>query len=208
MKKYAKNSLFLFIILSFIIMSISLTQQKKEFTETSLEKKLNRLHPPEKIMDAMDLKPVMVIGDIGAGRGRFTFWFADRVGETGKVYANDIDKSALQHLERRCKQHGFKNVVTVLGEVTETNIPKGVLDIAFMISVYHDLTKPVELVRNIIPTLKSNGILVIVEYDSFLLSKEKLLKKVEQAGFKLIKIENILPEPNHYIYFFRPKGTD
>ena len=54
---------------------------------------------PKKIMDVVGVQPGMVIGEAGAGRGYFTFFLAERVGETGKVYANDIDASALKSIE-------------------------------------------------------------------------------------------------------------
>jgi len=43
---------------------------------------------PEKVMEAIGVKPGMVIGEAGAGEGYFTFKLSRRVGETGKVYAN------------------------------------------------------------------------------------------------------------------------
>ncbi len=162
-------------------------------------------------MDVIGLKPGMVIGDIGAGTGRFAVWFADRVGEKGTVYANDIDFGALLHLSKRCKQLGFKNVITRVGKVVDPNIPEGVLDIAFMVNVYHHLEDPVGLVKNLVPTLKPEGILVIIENDplksgdtgSHSTSQEDLVDQADQAGFELIKVETFLTRDN--IYFFRPK---
>ncbi len=210
MKKAFLTNPVIFLIMLFIVAnSAEWAQQKKDFTEPD-EARLNRLQPPEKIMDAIGLKPGMVIGDIGAGGGRFTVWFADRVGETGKVYANDIDMGALMRLAKRCKDHGFKNVIVRHGKVVDPNIPPGELDIAFMINVYHHLEKPVELVRNLAPTLKPEGVLVIVEHSpeksgsrSHSTSKEKLVEQAGQAGFELITIETFLERDN--IYFFRPK---
>ena len=210
MKKALLRHLVIILIVLFIASnSVGWAQQKKDYTQSN-EQWLNRGQPPEKIMDAIGLKPGMVIGDIGAGWGRFAVWFADRVGETGKVYANDIDSGALMRLERRCKEHGFKNVIVCHGKVVEPNIPPGVLDIAFMINVYHHLEKPVELVRNLAPTLKPEGVLVIVEHSpektgssSHSTLQEKLVKQAGQAGFELIKIETFLSSDN--IYFFRPK---
>jgi len=176
-----------------------------------VEREYNVWQPPEKIMDAMGLEAGMVIGEIGAGGGRFTVWFADRVGECGKVYANDIDMGALLHLKKRCKKHKFANVVARIGKGTDTNIPAGVLDIAFMIGTYHHLDKPVDLIRNIIPTLKHDGILVIVENDpeksgwtSHTTPKDVLIRQVDRAGFELVKIETFLARDN--IYFFHPKS--
>ncbi len=208
MKKALLKNLVIFLIVLFAAAnSAEGAQQKKDFTEEN-EVRLKRLQPPEKIMDAIGLKPGMVIGDIGAGWGRFAVWFADRVGETGKVYANDIDTGALTRLAKRCKDHGFKNVIVCHGKVVGPNIPPGVLDIAFMINVYHHLEKPGELVRNLAPTLKPEGVLVIVEHhpeksgsSSHSTSWEKLVEQAGQAGFELIKIETFLEKDN--IYFFR-----
>ncbi|NIM57681.1 MAG: methyltransferase domain-containing protein [Candidatus Aminicenantes bacterium] len=210
MKKAPLRNLVIFWVVLFVaVSSTEGIQQKKDFTQEN-EIRLNRLQPPEKIMDAIGLKPGMVIGDIGAGWGRFAVWFADRVGETGKVYANDIDMGALMRLAKRCKDHGFTNVIVRHGKVVDPNIPSGVLDIAFMINVYHHLEKPVGLVRNLAPTLKPEGVLVIVEhcpeksgYRSESTSQEKLVKQAGQAGFELIKVDTFLERDN--IYFFRPK---
>src|SRR5512137_87594 len=61
----------------------------------------DKIEQPEKVMEATGVKPGMVIGEIGAGQGYFTFWLAKGVGGSGKVYANDIDASALAAIERR-----------------------------------------------------------------------------------------------------------
>jgi ubiquinone/menaquinone biosynthesis C-methylase UbiE len=183
--------------------------QTKDLAEP-VEIEFNEWQPPEQIMNAVGLKAGMVIGEIGAGGGRFTVWFADRVGEGGTVYANDIDIGALLHLKKRCEKHNFANVIPRIGRDTDPNFPAGVLDFAFMIGTYHHLDKPVELIRNIIPTLKPNGILVIVENDpeksgwtSHTTSKNILIEQVGQAGLDLVKIDTFLRRDN--IYYFQPK---
>jgi tRNA A58 N-methylase Trm61 len=42
-------------------------------------------------MDAVGIKPGMVIGEVGAGRGRYTVFLATRMGDTGMIFANEID---------------------------------------------------------------------------------------------------------------------
>ena len=56
---------------------------------------------PEKIMDTIGVKPGTVIGDVGAGEGYFTFKLAKRVGEHGKIYANDLNEKVLEELSAR-----------------------------------------------------------------------------------------------------------
>jgi SAM-dependent methyltransferase len=200
----------LWALFCFITLILTLPAKQTKNLAEPVEKEYNDWQPPEKIMDAMGLKTGMVIGEIGAGGGRFTFWFADRVGENGKVYANDIDLGALIHLKKRCKEHSFTNVITRVGKGTDPNIPPGVLDIAFMIGTYHHLDSPIELIHNLIPTLKPEGILVIVENDpeksgwtSHTTPKDILIEQISQAGLELIRIETFLRRDN--VYYFRPK---
>lgn len=207
MRRIHFKSYLLFVVLMLVTMDV-MVAQKSEVSVESWERRFNRIQPPEKIMDAIGLKEGMTIGDIGAGRGRFAVWFAARVGKSGKVYANDINKRELDHIERRCKSNNIKNIITILGEVENPLLPEKELDIAFMINVYHHLDKPVELVRNTIPSLKPNGILAIVERDPEKAGgvswestpKKKLIEQVVKAGFKLIRVDDFLEEDNLYIF--------
>ena len=69
-----------------------------------------------------------VIGEIGAGRGRYAVRLAVRVGKTGKIYANDILESKLDYLKFRCKRDNIPNLITILGELTDPRFPEGELD--------------------------------------------------------------------------------
>ena len=197
-------------LICFVFMGNLISQQRK-ITVEEWEKRLNKLQPPKEIMDAIGVKPGMIIGEIGAGTGRMTVWLADRVGDEGKIYANDIDRKALDHLESRCKKDNLVNVVTILGEVEDPLLPENTLDLAFMINVYHHLDMPVALVRNIIPSLKPTGILAIVDADpeksdygpNHSTPMKEMLAQLDEAGYKLIRVETFLPDDN--IYICRPK---
>jgi ubiquinone/menaquinone biosynthesis C-methylase UbiE len=182
--------------------------QERAFQIEAWEKGLNERQPPIKIMDAIGLKPGMIIGEVGAGTGRMTMWLADRVGESGKVYANDIDRSALDHLKRRCRRDGFKNVEIVVGNMENPGFRAGSLDIAFMINVYHHLADPVPLLRNLLPSLKPAGMLAIVECDPEKVDwgdehgcsrKEDMIADLKEAGFEIFRIETFLEEDSLYI---------
>jgi len=174
------------------------------------EVRINTRQPIQKVIETIGLKPGMVIGEVGAGTGRITVWFASTVGPTGMVYANDIDKSSLDHLENRCKKEGFNNVKIILGTVDNPKLPQKALDIAFMTNTYHHLDKPVELVHNLLSTLKENGILAIVERDAERTGnyrdgtkRSEFIKQLKQAGFEVFKIDTTMKEDN--IYLAKPK---
>lgn len=175
------------------------------------EARHNAYQPPERVMDAIGVKPGMVIAEVGAGRGRYVVHISRRVGETGKVYANDIDGDKLEYVEFRCRRDSIFNVATILGEVTDPHLPEGELDVVYMINTYHHLDKPVELMKNIIPALNPGGVLVIIEHDpvkcpdagSHSTPQEVLFENASRAGFNLIRIETFLARDN--INIFRPK---
>jgi len=170
--------------------------------ENANEARLNRLQPPEQVMDAIGIKPGMTVAEIGAGRGRYVVQLAVRVGEIGKVYAEDIDAQALKHLEKRCKRWGLKNVETILGEVTQPKLPDNTVDVIFIISTYHHFEDPVELLRNARLSLKPEGILAIGEWLKST-SPEKVKEQVMAAGYKLDRIETFLKKNDLYIYIFK-----
>jgi ubiquinone/menaquinone biosynthesis C-methylase UbiE len=180
--------------------------QKRTIQVEDWEVRINKRQPIAKVMEVMGVKPGMVIGEVGAGTGRVTVWLADAVGPKGLVYANDIDVEALDHLRKRCLREGLENVRTIVGTVTDPGLSPKALDIAFMTNTYHHLEKPVELVRNLLPTLKASGRLVIVERDydrsphkHEATTKQDFIKQMDQAGFKVIQIDTSMQEDNIYV---------
>jgi ubiquinone/menaquinone biosynthesis C-methylase UbiE len=204
----------LFFYISLLVLSSpALISQDKKVPVEPGEEWLNNQHQPENLMDAIGLKEGMTIADIGAGRGRMTVFFSLKVGITGKVFANDIDKDALEYLEHRCRSNKLTNVTTYPGKVDNPMLPVDKVDIAFMVSTYHHLEKPVEMMRNTIPCLTKDGSLVIVERDpvktgqtgSESTTREKLTREANEAGFELVKVNSELLERDN-IYFLKVKN--
>ncbi len=181
---------------------ISQEQQDVLTPESANEARLNGLQPPGQVMDAIGIKPGMVVAEIGAGRGRYVVQIAVRVGETGKVYAEDIDAASLQHLEKRCERWGLAHVETILGEITDPKLPEGELDVIFVISAYHHFQDPVALMRKAKPSLKPDGVVAIGEWLNAT-SPEQVETQMKAAGYKLERTETFLEKNNLNIYIFR-----
>lgn len=166
----------------------------------------NKWHQPEKVMDLVGVRPGMIIGEVGAGHGYFTFKLSQRVGESGKIYANDISRSALEYLRDRCDREGVTNIKTVTGEVENPLLPKN-LDMVFIVNAFHDLAKPVELLNNLSTSLKPDALVVILDRDpekmnhsiDHFLSRDEVLEKIEDSVFELERLETFLPQHNIYI---------
>jgi SAM-dependent methyltransferase len=181
------------------------------------ENKINEeRQPPEKVMDAIGVKPGMIIGEVGAGRGRYTVHLARRVGNEGKILANDIDENALSYLRERCRRNNIQNIETILGKVDDPLFPEQSLDMVIMVWVYHMLEQPVPLLKNLRSSLKPGATVVILdpcdeEIDEEIKEikgkidpdrptiKERIEKGGAEAGFELVRIENFLPKDTIYI---------
>lgn len=117
------------------------------------------------LLQALNLKPGMVVADIGAGSGYFSWRMAQQVAPTGKVYAEDIQQEMLDLLAAQMKKHQVAQIVEpLLGTVQDPKLPANSTDLILLVDVYHELDFPFEMTRNMIKGLKPGGQLVLVEY--------------------------------------------
>jgi ubiquinone/menaquinone biosynthesis C-methylase UbiE len=166
--------------------------------------------PPEQVMDSIGVRAGMVVAEVGAGSGRYVVPMARRVGDEGKVYANDINKGRLEDLEERCEKESIQNVTIILGEVKDPLLPPNTMDLIYMINTYHHLDMPVELMANIAPALKPGGTLVIIEHDplkapsmeSHSTAREIVIDQAEEAGYTLERVMTFLSRDNIYIFSY------
>lgn len=168
--------------------------------------------PSDKIMDVLEVKPGMVIGEIGAGNGRLAVKMARRVGKNGKVYANDIDEKALNFMRRRIQRENIENMEVIKGEVANPLFPAAELDLVYIVNTYEHLEKPVKILQNLFPALKPDGILAIIVTDpvkvnyahNHTVTQEKVFHDVAQTGaFEPVRTETFLPQDNIYIFRLR-----
>jgi ubiquinone/menaquinone biosynthesis C-methylase UbiE len=119
---------------------------------------------PDRVLAALDLKPGMIVADVGAGSGYYSWRMAERVGAGGTVYAVDIQPEMVRLLQQQMTQRGAANVKAILGTATDPRLPAGTLDLALMVDVYHELEYPYEMLASITRALKPAGRLVFVEF--------------------------------------------
>ncbi len=210
MKNWKAIGILLSIALAAVAVSIHAQEQKGVLEpETDNEARLNRLQPPDQVMDACGVKPGMVLAEIGAGQGRYVVQLAVRVGENGKVYAEDIDEESLRHCESRCRRWGLENVETIVGDVTDPKLPPGELDLIFIISSYGHFSDPSTLMRNARSALKPDGVVAIVEWlprdgrETGDGSPQQIEAQLKAAGYRLERTDPLLESNRIMIYIFR-----
>jgi len=119
---------------------------------------------PDQIMDTLQIGEGSVVADLGAGGGWFTVRLSRQVGPNGRVYAEDIQPQMIQAIDRRVTREGRTNVTTVLGVADDPKLPAGKLDAVLIVDAYHEIERPVALLRNVGKSLKSTGVVAIVNF--------------------------------------------
>ncbi|MGE0865478.1 MAG: class I SAM-dependent methyltransferase [Vicinamibacterales bacterium] len=158
---------------------------------------------PSKALAALELKPGMVVADIGAGSGYYTSRMAKLVGPTGRVFATDIQPGMIEILTRRIQAEGLANVTTVLGAMDDPKLPPASIDLAIMVDVYHELQDPQVFLQKLRPVFKPGGRFVLLEYrkedprvpilPAHKMSVAEVRMELEAEGFVLDKVIDVLP---------------
>ncbi len=175
----------------------AVTQQSLRQVE-EFEARANATNPPDTIMDAVGVKPGMVVGEVGARHGRIAIPIARRVGRAGRVYANDIDGDALAVLRARCKSGNITNLETILGAVDDPRFPPSSLDLAIMVWTFHEVAQPAALLKNLTPALKPAATVALVE--PYVVTRAAVERDAAPAGLELVKvIESLVERDNIYI---------
>src|ERR1700722_20286183 len=88
---------------------------------------------PNAALDALQLKPGMVVADVGAGTGYMTLRMAKRVGPNGKVYGEDLQPEMLRRLRQNAAKAGLGNIEEVQGTESDPKLPAGKLDLILLV---------------------------------------------------------------------------
>jgi ubiquinone/menaquinone biosynthesis C-methylase UbiE len=120
----------------------------------------------DEVVAALRLKPGDVVADLGAGAGAFTLPLARAVGDTGKVYAVEIDRGLVDHISRKIKDQRVPNVRPVLGQFGDPALPGADVDVAFLHDVLHHVEDRAGYLKQVARYLKPGGRIAVVEPDA------------------------------------------
>jgi ubiquinone/menaquinone biosynthesis C-methylase UbiE len=143
------------------------------------------IYSREKILEEAGIKTGFRVLDYGCGPGSYIPALSKMVGETGKIYALDINPLAIKVSEKVAARNKIKNITTILSDC-KTGLPDNCLDAILLYDTFHALNQPEELLREIHRILRPDGILSFS--DHHLNQNEIILKVTGENLFKLISI--------------------
>lgn len=160
---------------------------------------------PNILTDTLPVKPGSVVLDLACGKGAYSIFLSEIVGEQGLVYAVDLWKEGLLLLEQEIENKNITNIMTILGDATkEIDVDEYHVDLCLMSTVLHDFEEADQtdaVLKQVKPLLKPNGCLAVIEFKKvegppgppikIRLSEKKVNKIVSGYNFKKIKTVDV-----------------
>jgi ubiquinone/menaquinone biosynthesis C-methylase UbiE len=153
------------------------------------------------LIQKLNLKSGMVVGDIGAGTGHISQMIAGKIAPDGVVWAVDIQAQMIKMLQKKADSLPKGRMQIRQSSEKDLNLPDRILDVAIMVDVYHELEYPRETLQSLMKAVKRGGKIVFVEYRAFdpdvpikalhTMSVAQVQKEAEDLGLKYEKAESL-----------------
>jgi ubiquinone/menaquinone biosynthesis C-methylase UbiE len=149
---------------------------------------------PQRVIESLKIAPGMIVADLGAGGGYFTFKLARAVGSSGKVYAVDVDREMIDLITAQTREENSANVATIIAESDDPRLPASGVDLIFTVNTYHHIENRVRYFANLRKYLRPSGRIAVIDFDRrgwlegllrHYTPKEFIQRELEQAGFVL-----------------------
>ncbi len=168
---------------------------------------------PEKNIAQLRLQEGMRVADLGAGTGFYSRATSIKVGNTGHVYAVEVQKDMLKKLESDIKEWGITNIDCIWGDIEKiggTKIADKSMDVVIISNVLSQTEDKLGLIDEAKRILKENGKILLVDLKYSLGSDDLITQHIvtesrasllfNKRGFK--EIDRILVSPNQYGIIF------
>lgn len=130
--------------------------------------KTNGFLNPDFIVRGFDLKPGQIIADLGAGAGYFTIPLARATGHTGKIYAIDIQKHALNIIKSKAKLEHLLNIDYIWADLempTGSKLKDESVDFAVISNILFQAEKRFDVLKEACRILKPKSRMAVFEWD-------------------------------------------
>jgi len=164
---------------------------------------------PQVNIDQLGLREGDLVADLGAGTGAYTIAAARVVGDSGRVYAVEVQKELLKNVKEAAARERLGNVEVIWGDIEragKTKIRDNIIDAVVVANVLFQVEDRTGFLGEIKRILKSKGKVLAVDWEeSFggmgpqsedVISHDRARTLFEDAGFSFIK--NINAGDHHW----------
>jgi predicted methyltransferase len=196
--------------------------QTKQTLEDYLSPGRDAWNQPAKVLELMSIEPGMILADVGAGSGYFTFRLAAAAGPQGRVYAPDIDPLAVEMLQARLAQeHDAGSMAEVRSYVCPSYtpwLPRNAVDRALFVDVHYYTASPLpnwglQSLRGLYGGMKPGGLVHVIEGhvdqagdppETIAPRGEAIRRNFAAAGFEWAGEHELFDD--HFYYVFQRPG--
>lgn len=158
----------------------------------------------------LGLKEGMTVADFGTGSGHYAICAAHIVGNTGRVYAVDVQQDVLSRLEKEAKERNLP-IETMWADVehaSATMLRDASMDAVVLSNVLFQVRHHAHVLQEAKRVLKKGGKILVVDWSGgfggigphqdHVLSKERAEELLAAAGFT--KVKDAQAGPHHYAF--------
>jgi len=156
---------------------------------------------PQQNIRNLNLREGMHVADFGTGSGHYAFALSRAVGESGRVYAVDIQRDLLGRLKNEATRGRYGNVVISWGDIEQpkgSKLREGLMDAVVLSNTLFQIEDRDAAAQEVKRVLKPGGHVLVIDWtDSFghlgprpedIISLEKVQALFSGAGFSEEKI--------------------
>ena len=122
--------------------------------------------------------------DYGCGPGSYIASLAELIGANGKIYALDIHPAAIKEVEKIALRKGIERIETIVSDC-KTGLPDNHVNAVLLYDIFHDLSQPDDVVRELHRVLMSGGTLSFSDHH---MKAQDIITRLTDTGmFKLLK---------------------
>jgi ubiquinone/menaquinone biosynthesis C-methylase UbiE len=189
---------FHFVIVSFF--AFGQDPWKNVYTEPAWGER-DKWQKADELIRQLTIKPGSNVADIGSHEGYMTVKLSSMVGNSGTVYAVDVEQSKLDKLKDHLSKRNITNVALIKGDYDSPKLLINSLDAVIILDTYHEMDEHDKILMHIKAALKPGGRLVLCEPiadERRKLTREEqerkhelgmsfALEDLQKAGFQIIK---------------------
>ena len=117
--------------------------------------------------------------DYGCGPGGYVPPAVELVGDSGRIYALDINPLAVKRVQKIASKNQLANVETICSDC-KIGLHDDSLDVVLLYDIFHMLSDPNGVLKELHRVLKPNGILSFSDHH---MKENEIMSKITGGGF-------------------------
>jgi SAM-dependent methyltransferase len=161
---------FLFYLVFFVLVIVRVLRHYYHFPIPSIMTRLidnplrrKFVQKPDVIAERMQLKPGMIVVEIGPGKGSYTKAVAKRILPNGKVYAVDISEKVIESLKKKVEKENITNIIPKIENAYNFSFANQSMDRVYAIACLPEIPEPVKVLNECRRILKPDGLVCFCE---------------------------------------------